>query len=131
VLSVLIVEDEAVLRKYLARAMSGAGFDVATAGSRAEAEARLRERSFGVLLLDVRLPDGNGLDLLGALAPDCRPAQTVLMTAEAGAECEHRAAQLRVACLLHQPFDLEQALAALAPPCDTLPAAGSPLPPAL
>lgn len=65
--AVLIVEDETSLRKHLARLLVQSGFEVVTAATRAEAEARLAERYFAAMLLDVGLPDGDGLDLLDAL----------------------------------------------------------------
>lgn len=62
--SLLIVEDEAVLRRTLELFLSRRGYEVAVAASIDEAEQRLGTRHFDGALLDVRLPDGNGLDLL-------------------------------------------------------------------
>jgi two-component system response regulator DevR len=70
---ILLVEDDARLREVFARAlqraMAAESLDVAfvEAGSLAEARERLRERGLDAALIDVRLPDGNGLDLVGEI----------------------------------------------------------------
>ena len=67
---ILLVEDDAEFRGVFTRAMSLAlapeQLDVAfvEAGSLAEARARLREGGLDAALIDVTLPDGNGLDLV-------------------------------------------------------------------
>ena len=63
---VLIVEDEATLRRSLAVYLAGRGVAVAEAGSLAEARAALACGCFDALILDVGLPDGDGLELLAA-----------------------------------------------------------------
>jgi DNA-binding response OmpR family regulator len=63
--SVLIVEDETLLRRALATYLERRGAVVAQAGSLAEARAALAARAFDALVLDVGLPDGDGLALLG------------------------------------------------------------------
>ncbi len=61
--SVLIVEDETIIRKTLAEFLTGEGFEVAQAGSMAEALQVARGRDFHVAICDVQLPDGDGIVL--------------------------------------------------------------------
>ena len=61
---VLIVEDEAGLRGCLATYLEARGVEVAQAGSLAEAEWLLDRLTFDAVVLDVGLPDGDGLTLL-------------------------------------------------------------------
>ncbi len=61
---VLIVEDEVGLRSCLATYLETRGVEVAEAGSLAEAERLLDHRAFDAVVLDVGLPDGDGLTLL-------------------------------------------------------------------
>jgi len=63
---VLIVEDDILLRRTLAAYLAGRGLRVVEAGSLAEARSELQVRCFDALVLDVGLPDGDGLDLLEA-----------------------------------------------------------------
>jgi two-component system response regulator DevR len=70
---ILLVEDNAQFRddfaRALERALAAEPLDVVfvEAGSLAEARARLRESGLDAALIDVRLPDGNGLDLVREL----------------------------------------------------------------
>jgi DNA-binding response OmpR family regulator len=61
---VLIVEDEDVLRQVMARFLAGRGLVVAAVASLGEAREALAAGPFDALVLDVGLPDGDGLDLL-------------------------------------------------------------------
>jgi two-component system CheB/CheR fusion protein len=65
--SVLLVEDDVDTGEAMKMLLDEAGFDVRAAGSVEEANRLFRERPADVLVTDVGLPDGSGLDLLGAL----------------------------------------------------------------
>lgn len=60
---VLVVGDHRDTRNLLARNLEQASFDVKAAGSCEEAEAALVRGAFDVVILDVMLPDGSGIDL--------------------------------------------------------------------
>ncbi len=69
----LIVEDEEALARSMARILKSRNIEADTAFSGAEARQRMAEAEYGVVLLDVRLPDESGYGLLGelrALKPD-------------------------------------------------------------
>jgi DNA-binding response OmpR family regulator len=103
---ILIVEDDAVLRKHLARLFLREGYEVYTAEDCTTARRHLTETQFDTLLLDVALPDGSGLDVLAEVAERQRPRRTVVMTAFTAPENEAMARQLQVGCLLRKPLDL-------------------------
>ncbi len=65
--SILIVEDEAIIRTSLREFLSEEGYQVAEAGTVAAALALARQRDFQVAVCDVQLPDGDGLVLLRRL----------------------------------------------------------------
>jgi DNA-binding response OmpR family regulator len=71
----LIVEDEEAIRSALVRGLAASGRTVASAASVAEGRARAAERRPDLLITDLTLPDGRGLDLAAELAGPC-----VLMT---------------------------------------------------
>jgi DNA-binding response OmpR family regulator len=102
---VLIVEDDDILRKHLARLFAREGYTVVTAASRGEALAQLGRARFEVLLLDVMLPDGDGLDLLAQIREHA-PRQIVVMTACDTPENQRRADLLNVGDVLPKPIDL-------------------------
>jgi two-component system, OmpR family, KDP operon response regulator KdpE len=61
---VLLVDDEVPIRRFLRSALTSRGYDVVEAGSLAEARVRCTERPPQVVLLDLGLPDGDGIDLV-------------------------------------------------------------------
>jgi DNA-binding response OmpR family regulator len=64
---IVVVEDEAAVRAFVARTLSDRGHRVAAFKTVAEALPVVEKGGFELLLVDVELPDGCGLDLLGAL----------------------------------------------------------------
>jgi two-component system, OmpR family, response regulator len=62
-LNILHVDDDPDIRLLMAGSLSEFGYTVATAGNMAEALQLARELSFSLCILDVRLPDGTGIDL--------------------------------------------------------------------
>ncbi len=96
-LHVLIVDDEPGMRSGAQRALRLAraalpedsgevGFACETAGSVGEARARLEQGGVDLLLLDFKLPDGTGLDVLEWLKSQPHPPLTVMITAYASLE---------------------------------------------
>ncbi|HEX9189544.1 MAG TPA: sigma-54 dependent transcriptional regulator [Vicinamibacteria bacterium] len=65
--ALLLVDDDDAFRKALARELSRLGHEVGTAGSGEEALRRVAEREPEVVLLDLRLPDRDGLEVLEAI----------------------------------------------------------------
>jgi len=76
--ALLLVDDDEAFRKVLARELGRAGYDVATAASGEEALRRVAEREPDVVLLDLRLPDRDGLEVLEAVQA-ASPATDVIM----------------------------------------------------
>lgn len=62
--SVLVVEDDAETREYVAEALRGADYNVRTAATFQQAEKELGGEALDIMLVDLDLPDGNGLDLI-------------------------------------------------------------------
>ncbi len=87
--------------------------DTRTVSTRTEALRELAGASFATLLLDVKLPDGDGLDMLAGLCDERRPARTVVMTAFSTPENDARAQHLNVYQLLRKPLDLQQLMGAV------------------
>ena len=62
--TILIIDDEEIIREALDALLSGDGHTVKTAGTALEGLEKLQASSFDVVLLDLMLPDRNGLCLL-------------------------------------------------------------------
>jgi heterodisulfide reductase subunit A len=72
---ILIVDDEAIVRESIRDWLKDAGYEVSVAESGEEALKLIRKQNFGVMILDLRLPGINGIDVLRkakALKPDIK-----------------------------------------------------------
>jgi two-component system, NtrC family, response regulator len=79
--SVLIIDDEERLRKLLGRIVSLEGYHVLQAGSLKEGLDVLKRKEISVLLCDVKLPDGNGVDFVKEVKAACPATEIILLTA--------------------------------------------------
>lgn len=64
---ILLVEDEEVIRALCLRLLAGSGFEIATAGTVAEAVEEMRRTPCDLLITDLRLPDGDGVEVITRL----------------------------------------------------------------
>ncbi|MFT3764087.1 MAG: response regulator transcription factor [Minicystis sp.] len=80
---VLIVDDHAEVRDLLVRSLRRDGHEVAAAATAGEARDRLGGEPMDVIVLDVALPDGSGIDLCRALRRDGIGTPVLLLTAHA------------------------------------------------
>ena len=80
-MKILIIEDEPSLQELMARSLAKEQHVVETASNYAEAESRLADYSYDCVLLDIMLPDGNGLRLLGELKAQDRREAVIIISA--------------------------------------------------
>jgi two-component system, NtrC family, response regulator HydG len=109
----LIVDDDAEVRQVLAEFVEREGFAVSTAGTLADARREIAVLAPDILLVDVRLPDGNGLDILEGLEPAAVP-EVVLITGHATVETAVDALRRGVVDYLTKPVDFARLRMALA-----------------
>ena len=105
--SILIVDDERNTRDGLAMALRRE-WDVRTAESKDAALARLAEAPADVMLSDVRMPGGSGLELLEAARKSYPRMACVLLTAYGSVETAVEAMKLGAADFLTKPVNLDQ-----------------------
>ena len=79
--SVLLIDDEPQLRQLLARLLSVEGFEIAEADSVKGGLKQLEKNSFEVVLLDVKLPDGNGVEFTKTIKEKYPETEIILQTA--------------------------------------------------
>lgn len=100
----LIVEDSATLSAIYEAYLEGTGLDVHSVGSYEAAPTALQAVNPDVVLLDIELPDGNGLDLLGVTTKMPSPPAVVVMTGH-GEEFAEDAIRLGAEDFIAKPFD--------------------------
>jgi CheY-like chemotaxis protein len=111
--AVLIVDDNPHLREWLRRGLQAAGFDPVASESLAQGMAAIGERRFDVALIDVMLPDGDGLELARHVARGA-PAPPVVLMSGMELAPEEVAVRLRHGFeFLRKPFLLEDAISLL------------------
>jgi DNA-binding NtrC family response regulator len=108
--SLLVVEDNATLRRAIVRALAGRCERIEEAEDCAAARERIAraDDAFSVVITDLRLPDGSGLEVLrAARARDTRSA-VVLMTAHGSVEAAVEAMREGAVDFLQKPFELAE-----------------------
>ncbi|TPN40236.1 response regulator [Mesorhizobium sp. B2-3-3] len=78
---ILVVDDDREIRTLLGRYLDGQGFRVSVAADRRECEQKLASGQFDLVVLDVMLPDGSGLDICRALHDRKPQIPVILLTA--------------------------------------------------
>ncbi|WP_374675954.1 sigma-54-dependent transcriptional regulator [Ideonella sp.] len=111
---VLVVDDEPDLLTLYELTLLREGHEVETAASVGEAWARLQQRVFRLVITDMRLPDGSGLDLLHRLERARRPEKVIVITAFGSAENAVEALKAGAFDYLTKPVDLKQFRAVVA-----------------
>jgi len=116
----LLIDDEPSQLRGLTELVEREGFTTRGAATIAEARAMLADRMPDVVLADLVLPDGSGLDLLGVLEDDPGRTQMVLVTGNATVESAVEALRRGVTDYLTKPIDLPRLKTVLANVARTL-----------
>jgi DNA-binding response OmpR family regulator len=87
---VLVVDDSLTVRMDLRAVLSSAGFAVTAADTKQAAEKALRSKSFALVVLDVMLPDGSGIDLLREIRSEQASVHVPVILLSTEAEVRHR-----------------------------------------
>ena len=109
---VLVVDDEAEIRTSLEEILSEEGYAVATAATAAEALVLIEDALYDVVLLDIWLPDRDGLDVLSdihALDAEKRP-EVVIISGHGTIESAVKATKLGAYDFLEKPLSLDRTL---------------------
>jgi two-component system response regulator RegA len=111
--TLLIVEDDRPFRERLARAMEGRGFTVTIAESVAQGIARAKEAPPGFAVVDLKLDDGSGLDVVEILHATRPEARVVVLTGFGNIATAVAAVKYGAIDYIPKPADADDILAAL------------------
>ncbi|MEM6817322.1 MAG: sigma-54 dependent transcriptional regulator [Pseudomonadota bacterium] len=111
---VLIVDDEPDIRDLLDMTVSSMGLRTSTAGSIADAHSALQQQQFDLCLTDMRLPDGDGLDLVRHISDQHTAMPVAVITAHGSVESAVTALKHGAFDFLSKPLDLNNLRAIIA-----------------
>ena len=119
--SLLIVEDDRPLRERLARAMETRGFEVSIAETVAQGLARAKDAPPAFAVVDLKLDDGNGLDVVEMLHGTRPDARVVVLTGFGNIATAVAAVKYGAIDYLPKPADADDIMAALLAPSGAKP----------
>ncbi len=102
---ILVIEDDAILNTLLCNHLTRVGYDASAARRWSEAEAWLAAESADLIILDVNLPDADGLEMLPHLAPH---QPVIILTAYGSVQTAVRAVKAGAAEYLVKPINIDE-----------------------
>ena len=106
--NILIVDDEQSYRQLLSLVFEGDGHIIRTASNGREAVGMLRSEPADLIISDVRMPDMDGIEMLGIVRESYPDLGVILMTAFASVETAREAFKLGADDFIQKPFDVEE-----------------------
>lgn len=103
---ILIIDDEHEIVELLEDLLLHKGYNVARAFSQAEAREQIENFKPAIILLDIKLPDGDGVDLLKEIKVDHANIDVIMITGLADKEIALRALKNGAADYITKPIDL-------------------------
>ncbi len=105
---ILVVDDEPSMLEFLGLLLREVGYDVSTAGSVTEGRQTFVEGDFDLVLCDIIMPDGNGLDLLRDIKANSSSTSVIMMTAYTSTKSAIEAMKRGAYDYVSKPFDVEE-----------------------
>ena len=109
--SVLVVDDEADIRSLLTDLLKEEGYQVRTADSAAKALAEIAKREPDLVMMDVKLPDQDGIALLKQLKQAHSELEVIVMTAFGGSSSAIKSMEHGAYDYVTKPFELDDLVA--------------------
>jgi DNA-binding NtrC family response regulator len=105
---IFLLDDDELIVSMLERALRGDGYDVRAEGDPEGVLDRVRAFSPDIVLLDIKLPGRDGIDILGEIVGQGIPAQVVMLTSDDTADTAVKAMKFGAADYLTKPFNLDE-----------------------
>ncbi|MDA8431390.1 MAG: response regulator [Nitrospiraceae bacterium] len=106
-MKILVVDDEQLVRWFMDRALKKEGHEVITASNISEAGARLQSEEIDLLFIDLRMPEGNGTELIKNVCNLPKVPKVIVCSAFITAELEDEFRGKGI-CILKKPFKLDE-----------------------
>ncbi|MEK7250812.1 MAG: response regulator [Bacteroidota bacterium] len=103
---ILVVDDEDALRTVLSAELNSEGYDVATAADGTEALAELQKSTFDLVLLDIKMPNMNGFEVLKVIKEKHTSTKVIMLTGFADLKNAIESKKLGAEDFVSKPYDL-------------------------
>ena len=110
---VLVVDDESAMRSLLAAAVRGKGLECDLAANATDAIARIEQQVYDVIVVDIMLPDFNGLELIAAIRNRTPATRVIVITGYGDVKTATEALRAHADDYLLKPFKVSEFLASL------------------
>jgi len=104
---ILVVDDEQLVRWFMERALRKGGHEVITASNISEAYEKLSAEQVDILFIDLRMPEGNGLEVIKRVVNSPKRPRVVVCSAFVTAELEDEFKDKGI-FVLRKPFKLDE-----------------------
>ena len=108
--SILIIDDEQEIRESLEQLLGVAGYRLTTAATAEEGLRRVEEGVFDLVLLDISLPDRNGLEILKLIRRDTPDTGVIMITAYDSSQMAFQASKEGAESYITKPWDNDKLL---------------------
>jgi DNA-binding NtrC family response regulator len=105
---ILVVEDDPRMRALIKEYLEKDGYSVSVAGGLSEAVPQLAAHSFDAVLTDLRIPDGDGMDVLGRVHEKDRQIPVIIMTGYASVRSAVQAIKIGAYDYIQKPFEPDE-----------------------
>ncbi|MDA8240109.1 MAG: response regulator [Nitrospiraceae bacterium] len=106
-MKILVVDDEQLVRWFMDRALRKGGHEVITASNITEASERLQSEEIDLLFIDLRMPEGNGTELIKKVVNLPNRPKVIVCSAFITSELEEEFREKGI-CILKKPFKLDE-----------------------
>jgi DNA-binding NtrC family response regulator len=110
---ILVIDDEKDLRRFLEKLLTGRGYAVETAAGGEDALARMERKEPALVLLDLKMPGMDGLEVLEGIGKSHPGVTPIMMTAYGTVETAVKAVKLGAYDYITKPFDIDRILIAI------------------
>jgi len=105
---ILVADDDLNIRTALSEALSEEGYEVIAVGTGGEALKIALEKKLDLLILDIKMPDIHGIDVLKRLRAKGKTLPVIILTAFPAMEKDMEIQLGKISAFISKPFDLEE-----------------------
>src|SRR3989337_1529018 len=105
---IFLLDDDELIVSMLSKVLKNEGYDVRVATSARDVLGKIASWSRSVVMLDIRLPDRNGIEFLEDIVKTGMDTQVVMLTADDTAETAVKCMKLGAADYLTKPFNIDE-----------------------